>query len=238
MTPPLILVSHALCPYVQRVAIALAEKRLPFERVTIDLADKPDWFKAISPLGKVPLLRIRGDTSDHVLFESAALCEYLEDVAAPALHPADAIERARHRAWMEFGSGVLGLIANFYSAPDERSLEAQRAAIRARFETLEAEVASSPGPWFSGDRFTLVDAVFGPVFRYFDVMDPLGDFGFFDGLPHLSAWRVALAARPSVRDAVDRAYPALLREFIDRRGGALSRALRVMEAQHASMATS
>ena len=38
--------------------LALAEKGVPFERVTIDLADKPDWFKAISPLGKVPLLRV------------------------------------------------------------------------------------------------------------------------------------------------------------------------------------
>ena len=51
----LTLVSHQLCPYVQRVAIALAEKAVPFGRVWIDLADKPDWFKAISPLGKVPL---------------------------------------------------------------------------------------------------------------------------------------------------------------------------------------
>ena len=57
----LVLVSHALCPYVQRAAIALAEKGVPFERRTVDLADKPDWFRAISPLGKVPLLIVRGD---------------------------------------------------------------------------------------------------------------------------------------------------------------------------------
>ncbi len=59
MAQPLTLVSHLLCPYVQRAAIALAEKNVPFERVVIDLADKPDWFIAISPLGKVPLLRLQ-----------------------------------------------------------------------------------------------------------------------------------------------------------------------------------
>jgi glutathione S-transferase len=49
----LTLVSHHLCPYVQRAAIALTEKGVPFERRHVDLSTKPDWFLAISPLGKV-----------------------------------------------------------------------------------------------------------------------------------------------------------------------------------------
>jgi hypothetical protein len=40
----IVLVSHHLCPYVQRAAIALAEKAVLFERAYIDLADKPAWF--------------------------------------------------------------------------------------------------------------------------------------------------------------------------------------------------
>ena len=47
------LISHHLCPYVQRSVIALEEKRIPYERVNIDLANKPDWFNDISPSGKV-----------------------------------------------------------------------------------------------------------------------------------------------------------------------------------------
>jgi len=70
----LTLVSFDLCPYVQRAAIALAEKGVPFERRDVDLANKPDWFEAISPLGKVPLLQV----DDEVLFESAVIVEYLE----------------------------------------------------------------------------------------------------------------------------------------------------------------
>src|SRR5207237_3450984 len=84
--PKLDLVSHHLCPYVQRAVITLTEKGAPFTRTYVDLANKPDWFTAISPLGKVPLLRI---DDDDVLFESAVICEYLEETIAPALHPRD-----------------------------------------------------------------------------------------------------------------------------------------------------
>ena len=52
------LISHKLCPYVQRAVIVAAEKGISFERIDIDLADKPDWFLAISPTGKVPLLEV------------------------------------------------------------------------------------------------------------------------------------------------------------------------------------
>jgi hypothetical protein len=48
MAAPLKLISHKLCPYVQRAVIALNEKGVPFERIDIDLANKPDWFLAIS----------------------------------------------------------------------------------------------------------------------------------------------------------------------------------------------
>ena len=74
----LTLVSHELCPYVQRAAIALDEKGVAFERVNVDLAVKPDWFLAISPLGKVPLLKV----GDAVIFESAVILEYLEETEA------------------------------------------------------------------------------------------------------------------------------------------------------------
>jgi glutathione S-transferase len=103
MTTQPVLVSHQLCPYVQRVAIVLAEKGADFERRDIDLSARPDWFLAISPLGKTPVLL----TGDHALFESNVICEYLDDTLLPKLHPANALQRARHRAWMEFGSTSL-----------------------------------------------------------------------------------------------------------------------------------
>ena len=81
----IVLVSHHLCPYVQRAAIALAEKAVLFERAYIDLADKPAWFTNLSPLGKVPLLRV----GEEVIFESSVIVEYLEETQPGPLHPHD-----------------------------------------------------------------------------------------------------------------------------------------------------
>jgi glutathione S-transferase len=211
-----VLVSHALCPYVQRVAIVLAEKGLAVERREVDLARKPDWFKQVSPLGKTPALIVDGEA----IFESAVICEYLEDAHGPALHPADPLRRARHRAWMEFGSALLNVIWAFYTAPDEVALQAKASDIRMRFEQLEAVLGE--GPYFSGPQFCIVDAVFAPVFRYFDLFDRIGDFGFWSGLPKLQAWRTAVLSRPSAASAVHPEYVQLLEDFVVARHSALS----------------
>ncbi|RWM04031.1 MAG: glutathione S-transferase family protein [Mesorhizobium sp.] len=215
MAAGLILVSHHLCPYVQRAAISLAEKGMPFERVNVDLADKPDWFRAISPLGKVPLLRVPRDDAEEVIFESAVILEFLEETEADPLHPADPLMRARHRAWIEFGSAILNAIGRFYSAPDEAAFFRESKGLSEMFGRVEAELAArQSGPWFAGDRFSLVDAVYGPIFRYFDTFDRVGDFGILDGKPLIKAWRKALSERPSVKQAVGADYPRRLHAFL------------------------
>jgi glutathione S-transferase len=136
----LTLVSHHLCPYVQRAAIALAEKSIAFDRVYVDLAAKPDWFTALSPLGKVPLLIVRRpDGSEAVIFESAVICEYIEDaLPGPKLHPADPLARAGHRAWMEFGSAILSDIWGLETAREEATYLAKRDALAAKFARVDA----------------------------------------------------------------------------------------------------
>ncbi|EYD76169.1 Glutathione S-transferase [Rubellimicrobium mesophilum DSM 19309] len=223
--PRLELVSHALCPYVQRAVIALTEKGVPFTRTIVDLDSKPAWFTAISPLGKVPLLRV----GDAVLFESAVICDYLDETLEPRLHPADPLERARHRAWIEFASTVLNDIWRLYTAADEAGFDARRTDLAARFDQIEAILGE--GPWFGGKSFSLVDAAFGPVFRYFDVFDGFVDLGLFDGRPKVHAWRLGLAARASVQGAVAPDYPERLHAFVVRQGGHLGQlALRVEQA--------
>jgi len=216
MAASLKLISHNLCPYVQRAVIALTEKGTAFERVDIDLANKPDWFLAVSPLGKTPVLQV-GDTP---IFESAVILEYLEETEPKPLHPVDPLVRAEHRAWIEFGSALLNDIAGFYAAPDETAFRAKTAQLAQRFARLEARVVAAP--WFDGEKFSLVDAVFGPVFRYFDAFDEIADFGILADKPKLARWRQNLAARPSVRAAVSPDYPALLGDFIARRKSWLS----------------
>src|ERR1700686_3067526 len=119
MTARLKLISHKLCPYVQRAVIALTEKGAAFERLGVDLANKPDWFLAISPLGRTPVLQV-GDTA---IFESAVILEYLEETEPKPLHPANPLRRAEHRSWIEFGSAVLNDIAGLYAAPNDLAFE-------------------------------------------------------------------------------------------------------------------
>ncbi|MAN75848.1 MAG: glutathione S-transferase [Rhizobiales bacterium] len=210
----LTLVSHHLCPYVQRAAIVLAEKGVPFERRYVDLSAKPDWFSAISPLGKVPLLIIKQeDGTQAVVFESAAICEYLEETQpGTPLHPTDPLARARHRGWMEFGSSILSDLWGFETARDSKTFADKHKALLAKFSRVEAELGD--GPYFSGEAFSMIDAVFAPIFRYFDVFDTLTSTSLFDPLPRVARWRGELAARESVSAAVTSDYADRLMGFL------------------------
>lgn len=208
MPGTLTLVSHHLCPYVQRAAIALIEKSVAFERVQVDLGDKPDWFRALSPLGKTPVLKV-GETA---IFESAVILEYLEETQAGPLHPRDPLHRAEHRSLIEYGSAILNDIAGFYTAPHASAFEVRRVQLEQRFGWLERRVLAEP--WFDGAAFSLVDAVFGPVFRYFDVFDRIADFGILGEKPKLMRWRAALSARASVQHAVAEDYERRLWVFL------------------------
>ena len=212
----LTLISHELCPFVQRAAIALEEKGVAFERINVDLANKPDWFLKISPLGKVPLLQV----GDAVIFESAVILEYLEETQEKPLHPADPLQRAEHRSWIEFGSTILNDIWTFYTAADEATLQAKMSVLTDKFARLEQRLVD--GPYFDGARFSLVDAVFGPVFRYFDTFDRIRDFGILSDKPKLAAWRQALAARPSIARAVKPDFSERLWHFLQTRNSRLS----------------
>jgi len=210
-----------LCPYVQRAVIALSEKQVPFKRMDIDLNHKPEWFLKLSPLGKTPVLLVNG----HPIFESAVICEYLEDTLSPKLHPEDLLARARHRSWIEFASATLNTIGAFYGAKDSKTLNTKADELSARFHQLESELEARAysGRFFGGNSFSLVDAAFGPVFRYFDVFDTIQDFGVFTQTERVRQWRSVLQGHPSVRHAVQANYPELLQQFLLRRDSELSR---------------
>jgi glutathione S-transferase len=212
------LISNHLCPYTQRAAIQLAEKGVAYERTYIDLANKPEWFLKVSPLGKVPLLRV----GDATVFETSVICEYIEEAepAAP-LYPAEPLERARHRGWAEFASAVIADIFAFYMAPDAAAFERKCGDLKAKFRWLERHLGA--GPYFAGARFCLVDAAFAPIFRLFDTFDRLGEFGIFEGLHGVPAYRAALAERASVRQVVVSDYAKRFRQYLSERGSHLSR---------------
>lgn len=219
MSPPLTLVSFDLCPYVQRAAIVLGEKGVPYERINIDLSNKPDWFMAISPLGKVPLLKV----GDEVLFESTVIAEYLDETQPTPLHPADPLLKARHRGWMEFGSTILGDVWVLETTADQTAFDAKVKTVKEKLARVEAELGD--GPFFAGPSFSLVDAVFAPIFRIFEGFDAVRDLGLFEGLPKVQAWRKALGGRASVKAAVVPDFQERLLAFLKRQNGIIAQGI-------------
>jgi glutathione S-transferase len=207
------LVSHGLCPFVQRVAIALLEKNIPFERETIDLANKPEWFLAISPSGKVPLLIVGEDESKTVLFESFPICEFIEDEYHQLpLHPTESLRRAKHRAWMEFATAAMGDAWGMINSSDKEGFVHQASELRGKLIKLDSVLVV--GPYFEGAEFSMVDVVMAPIFRFFEVLNSSAQNTVLDGLPRVEAWRQSLMTRPSVLQAVSADYSENLRRFL------------------------
>lgn len=198
----LTLISTATCPYVQRAIITLNEKRATYETKYVDLAAKPDWFLATSPLGKVPVLKVeREGKPDAAIFESLVIVEFAEEtVPGPRLHPDDPVEKAQHRAWMEFGSGMLLEVYRIWIAKDEEGYRAACETVTKRLQRLEEVLGA--GPYFAGEEFSCVDTVFAPLFGKVDATEAMASIGLLKGFPKVAAWSKALARRPSVRNAL------------------------------------
>ena len=211
MTAPLKLISHKLCPYVQRAVIALSEKGVAFERIDIDLADKPDWFLKISPLGKTPVLLV-GDTA---IFESAVILEYLEEAQPKPLHPPDPLARAEHRGWIEFGSAVLGDIAGFYAARDAATFKAKAAQLEQKFARLEARSRLRPGSRAKTSRWSTLCSARCSAISMCSTRSAIS--AFWQASQNSRAGARRWRRGQSVRAAVSADYPALLRDFIGRR---------------------
>lgn len=166
----------------------------------------PDAFQGtFRPCDLTQQSPLRAFDRDATLFESMVICEYLEETQGGGkLYPEDALSRARQRAWIEYGTATLAEAWQFLNAKDRATADAKRAAFRGRLERLE-EVLEQ-GPYFAGLMFSMVDVVFAPLFRYFDLINPTVTQMIFQGLPRVSLWREALALRESVAAAVGRDY--------------------------------
>ena len=170
-----LLVSFKTCPWVQRAAIVLREKNIDFEFRHIEPDNRPDWFLAISPHKKVPVLRIDDSVS---LFESNAIAEYLDETIAPRLHPADPVARAVNRAWTDYVPDFAGAVTATAYADSEADYNKAAAKIPGAFERLEQALEKQGrGPYFNGTSYSLVDAAYAPFLqRYYflDRVKPLG----------------------------------------------------------------
>lgn len=208
-SPALELISFDLCPFVQRSVITLFEKGMDFKITYIDLANRPDWFMKISPFGKVPILRV----GDAVIFESAVINEYIDEISPPALHPSDPLQRAINRAWIEFGSGMLVSQYGMMTATDKAGFDAKCHEVREKLAQIESQL-SSAGAFFNGEKFSLVDAAIAPLLMRLNILEQHIPAVKFITSPRLAIWRDAILSRPSVQKSVIQEFPDKLLQYL------------------------
>jgi glutathione S-transferase len=211
-----LLVSFKTCPWVQRAAIVLREKKINFEFRHIDRDNRPDWFLAISPHKKVPVLRLDDKVS---LFESNAIAEYLDEAIPPRLQPEDAVARAVNRAWTDYVPTFADMVTATAYADTEADYGKAAAKIPAPFERLEGALEKQgSGPYFNGGRYSLVDAAYAPFLQRYFFLDRIRRLGHIGKFPRLNAWAEALLARPSTHSFPPAEFEAMYRENVRRRG--------------------
>jgi glutathione S-transferase len=210
-----LLVSFKTCPWVQRAAIVLREKKIEFEFRHIERDNRPDWFLAISPHKKVPVLRIDDRVS---LFESNAIAEYLDETIAPRLHPEDPIERAVNRAWTDYVPTFAEQVTAVAYADGEADYAKAAAQIPVPFERLEKALEKQgSGPFFNGARYSLVDAAYAPFLQRYVFLDRVKRLGHIEKFPRLKAWSDALLARGSTHSFPEAEFEAMYRDNLRRR---------------------
>ena len=192
-------------PYCWKVRIALAEKGLEYKAIVPVNRDTDPKFKALTPVGKVPLLVLEDGTS---LFESTIINEFLEDrYPNPSLLPRDPAQRARARIFEEIGDA--------YLAPALRLIFTARYRFEAgkihRLSTINKE-QEAEGSRISGGHLDYLDGALKGQ-DYFVKEFSLADVGLVPSLtrtlrflempvpakwPNIAAWCERVAARPSV----------------------------------------
>lgn len=206
------LISFKLCPFVQRSVIVLKEKGVDYDITYIDLKSPPDWFKAISPLGKVPVLRV----GDAVVFESAVIMEYLDEVNPPSLHPQDPLRKAHNRAWIEFASTLFFCQFNMVTAQEQAACENAEQELRDKLKLVNKQLV---GPYFNGENFALIDAAYAPLFMRIAYLEQWSPIGLLEGMPKMQRWSESLLARPAVQSSVVENLDELYRDHIVSSGG-------------------
>ena len=211
------LISFKLCPYVQKAVLTLLKKGIDYDIEYIDLENPPEWFKKISPLGKVPVLQV----GDQVLFESSVIVEYLDEVYGESLHPADPLKKAQNRSWMEFGNECLLNGFNLIVAADEKAFHEQRDAMLTKLDRLQDTLGDSP--FFNGNEPALVDLSFTPFFQRLGYLNEASP-GLVDRErhAHVHQWADRLLAQEIVTASTVPEIKQLYQGMMKKRGGYLS----------------
>ena len=153
------LISFELCPYVQRARTVLLLQGVEHRVTFIDLVDPPPWFFDVSPLGQVPVLKFE----DEAIFESTAICEYLNEVTQAGLFSDEPWQRARERGAVAVASSCIDALSAALGASDRPAFKRATQVLGDKLDWFEEVLDDHGGAWFAGERFAMADVAFAPV---------------------------------------------------------------------------
>jgi glutathione S-transferase len=211
------LVSFAVCPYVQRAAITLNFKKQKFEIEYIDLANKPEWFLKLSPLGKVPILIVN---ETDVLFESAVINEYLDETVGEKTLSSDPLEKAKERAWIEYSSSLLMDLFGILNSPKPTT------SLDTFFNKLQKlENVISDSGFFKKD-VSIIDSSYAPIFFRMQFFDLLWNEKRFQNTK-VKKWAENLVAQDYVKNSVRESFKDDFANYIKLKNQAMYGLMRV-----------
>lgn len=211
------LISLKLCPFVQRAVIVLNHKNINYKITHVDLENPPGWFNKISPLKKVPLLKIG---EKDVLFESAVICEYIDDVAPIKLRPENPLQLAYNRAWIEFGSTCLVDQYMLLLKKTEKEFKEQADQIISRLHLVENTLNNQP--FFNGEQFSLVDAAYAPLLIRYEIINNIIPIFNSQSFKKLSSWSDTILGSSAVQESIESDFPTQYKDQITGFDGYLS----------------
>jgi glutathione S-transferase len=199
------LIGSLTSPYVRKVRVVMAEKKLDYAFVQEDVWAQDTNIAQANPLGKVPCLVMEGG---EALFDSRVIVEYLDTLSPVGkLIPAVGRERAEVKTWEALADGLLdAAIGARLEATWAGRTKAQRskAWIDRNLDKVQAALAAmSKGlgdkPYCSGIHMTLADIAVGVALGYLDFRFP--DMAWREAHPNLHKLHDKLAQRPSFADS-------------------------------------
>ena len=193
------LIGSNTSPYVRKVRIVMAEKKLDYQFVDEDVWSSDTTIGQSNPLGKVPCLVMEGG---EALFDSRVIVEYLDTMTPLAkLLPPSGRERAEVRTWEALGDGMLDALILVRLEQTQRPAEQQSQKwIDRQMGKVHAGLAAmSSGlgekPWCNGNGYSLADVAVGCTLGYLDFR--FAHIKWRETYPNLARLNEKLAARPS-----------------------------------------
>jgi glutathione S-transferase len=193
--------SSPICPFVQRVNAVLEAKNLKYEIEYIDLMNLPDWFIEISPNAEVPVLVTDNNAA---LFESFAICEYLEEMYPPYLHPINSEQKAIHRAWARQAVTQYLVQCSTQRSATEEILEKKTKDFFQLFAKVEKVLGE--GPFFDGETLSMVDTAWIPILHRSAIIKNFTGLDFLEGYPKVIQWQQALLQTDVLKNSVSEMF--------------------------------